>query len=84
MRINATYIEPNAHVIGGRVGIVLGLVAFVSVYILMLVQFGWVAGIAIGWLPAALAGWLVAMGCDSLVTHLLRGSPVLQSSSPKS
>lgn len=71
MRINATYIEADPHVVAGRVGVVMGLFAFASVYILMLVQLGWIAGFAIGWLPSALAGWLTAQGCDTLVTHLL-------------
>jgi len=83
MRINATYIDSDAPVVAGRVGIVMGLFAFASVYILMLVQLGWIAGVAIGWLPSALAGWVTAVGCDSLVAHLLRSSPMLHSATPK-
>lgn len=83
MRINATYIESDPQVVAGRVGIVMGLFAFACVYALMLIQFGWIAGIAIGWLPAALAGWLTAIGCDSLVSHLLPGSTALPSATPK-
>ena len=78
MRINATYIEADTRVTAGRVGIVMGLFAFASVYILMLLQLGWIAGIAIGWLPSALAGWLTALGCDSVVAHLLPGSSALR------
>ena len=81
MDINAAYISAEPHVIGGRVGIVMGLFAFACVYIVMLLQLGWIAGIAIGWVPSALAGWLTAAGCDTAVTHLLRGSSMLRSAS---
>ena len=81
MEINAAYISAEPHVIGGRVGIVMGLLAFACVYIVMMLQFGWIAGVAIGWLPSALAGWLTAAGCDAAVTHLLRGSLLPRSAS---
>lgn len=83
MRINATYIESDPQVIAGRVGIVMGLFAFACVYALMTLQFGWIAGIVIGWLPSVLAGWLTAIGCDSLVAHLLPGTPGLRSATSK-
>jgi hypothetical protein len=83
MHINATYIVADSQVIGGRVGIVTGLLAFACVYFLLLTQLGWIAGIAIGWLPAALAGWLVALGADTVATNLLRGSTALQSATPE-
>ena len=84
MHINATYIDAEPRVIGGRVGIVMGLFVFACTYIALLFQLGWIAGIAIGWLPSGLAAWVTALGCDTAVTHLLRGSPLPQSaSSPK-
>lgn len=81
MHINAAYIDADPHVIGGRVGIVMGLAAFAMVYILMLLQFGWITGFAIGWLPAGMCGWLTALGCDSIVTGMLRGSLMHRSAS---
>lgn len=83
MDLNAAYINAEPQVIGGRVGIVMGLFVFACMYIALLFQLGWIAGIAIGWLPSALAGWVTAVGCDMAVTHLLRGSLVHQASSPK-
>lgn len=84
MDINAAYIDAEPKVVAGRVGIVMGLFAFAFIYILMLVQFGWIVGVAIAWLPAGLAGWLTAVGCDSIAAQLLRGSLVPHSaSSPK-
>ena len=84
MPIKAVYIDTTPQLLAGRVGIVMGLFAFAGVYIVILVQFGWIAGIAIGWLPSALVGWLTARGCNALVSGLLRGSSMPHSaSSPK-
>lgn len=71
MDIKAVYISALPKVIAGRVGIVMGLFAFAFTYVVMLLQLGWIAGIAFGWFPSALAGWLTAVGCDSLVMRLL-------------
>jgi hypothetical protein len=76
MHINAAYIDADPQVLSGRVGIVMGLFVFACTYIALLLTLGWVVGIAIGWLPSALAGWVAAVGCDSAITHLMRGSPV--------
>ncbi|WP_420474420.1 hypothetical protein [Noviherbaspirillum sp. ST9] len=81
MDINAAYISAEPQIVGGRVGIVMGLFVFACVYIALLFQLGWIAGIAIGWLPSALAGWVTALGCDTAISHLLRVAPVPQSAS---
>ncbi|OWW20403.1 hypothetical protein [Noviherbaspirillum denitrificans] len=84
MHINATYIESSPNVVAGRIGIVMGLLAFAAVYVVMMLQLGWIGGIAIGWLPAALAGWLAATGCDFVMAHLLREPMPIQQSAPPS
>lgn len=81
MHINAAYIAPEPHVVGGRIGIVMGLFVFACTYIALLYQLGWITGIAIGWVPSALAGWITALGCDTAITHLLRGAALPQSAS---
>jgi hypothetical protein len=46
-------------VIGGLVGGLGGLVAFVAVYLAAIESAGWVVGIALGWIPAFLVAAIV-------------------------
>lgn len=73
----ASSIDAKCELIGGRIGIVAGLAAFILTYASIFQHFGWVAGFALGWLPSALCAWLTAVAMDFLATGLARGSVFL-------
>lgn len=72
------FADAKCQVIGGRAGIVLGIVVFISTYIYGVVQFGWMAGIAIGWLPSGLLAWAMAVAGERVVTSALQKPTILQ------
>jgi hypothetical protein len=71
---DAGSLEARCALIGGRVGIVAGLLMFVAIYAYIHLHYGLFAGLALGWLPGGLAAWLTAIAVDWLATHMARGA----------
>jgi hypothetical protein len=78
MDISDRFADAKCQVIGGRTGIVLGIVVFISTYIYGVLHFGWMAGIAIGWLPSGLLAWAIALAGERVVTSALQKPTILQ------
>jgi hypothetical protein len=71
---DASSVEAKCALIGGRTGVVAGLLMFVAIYAYIHLHYGLFVGLALGWLPGGLAAWLTAIAVDWLVTHMARGA----------
>ena len=74
---DAGSVEAKCALIGGRAGIVAGLLMFVAIYAYIYLHYGLFACLALGWLPGGLAAWLTAIAVGWLVTHMARGAVAL-------
>ena len=73
----ARFIDTKCQLIGGRIGVVAGLLVFIGTYAYGLLHFGVIVGITLGWLPCGLAAWITAIAVDVMATDIVRGSVFL-------
>jgi hypothetical protein len=70
--------ENWCRLIGGRLGAVAAVLAFIACYIFGITKYGPLLGIGLGWLPAATVAWLtahlVAMPATVLFRYMIIGS----------
>lgn len=67
-----TDLETWCRVMGGRLGAVAAVLAFIACYVDGIARYGVLPGLAIGWLPSGVIAWLTAHVVAALGTGLLR------------
>lgn len=64
--------EAMCRLIGGRIGAVAAILAFIACYIFGVARYGFMLGMGLGWFPAAIIAWVAAQLVASASTALLR------------
>lgn len=81
MNNSGRFTDAAGEVVGGRIGVLIGLLVFATTYIYGIFEFGLMPAIAIGWLPCGLLGWAAALAGDAIATGILHNSAVTLASS---
>jgi hypothetical protein len=69
-------LEAWCRVMGGRLGAVAAVLAFIVCYLDGIAKYGLLLGIGIGWLPSGIIAWLTTHAVAALGTGLLRSAIV--------
>jgi hypothetical protein len=65
-------VEAWCRLMGGRLAVVAGVLAFIACYVFGIAKYGLLLGIGAGWLPAATVAWLTVQVVAPVATAAFR------------